>query len=358
MTGAYDDLRAAEVPVRRACTLIGRARATHYRHQKPPVHGPARPRRAPDNGQALTDTECAQVLALINTPKYTDLAICQIWARELDEGNYWCSTSSMYRIANAAGQTRERRRQATHPAKVKPELLADGPSQVWTWDITKLRGPVKWSVYYLYVLLDLYSRFAVGWLIAERESAQLAQSLIAEACRRQGIARLPAAAMQQLTVHSDRGGPMTAKSLALLMADLGVNVSHSRPRTSNDNPFSEAQFKTAKYHPSYPDFFDSVVDARVWGRDFFPWYNFEHRHIGLGLMTPAAVHYGWAPELRERRQHVLGLAYQAHPERFVRGHPTPPELPVAVWINPLIDGVARPGLMPVLAPPLDVLERH
>jgi putative transposase len=202
------------------------------------------------------------------------------------------------------------------------------------------------------------SRFAVGWLIAERESAQLAQSLIAEACRRQGIARQPAAAMQQLTVHSDRGGPMTAKSLALLMADLGVNVSHSRPRTSNDNPFSEAQFKTAKYHPSYPDFFDSVVDARVWGRDFFPWYNFEHRHIGLGLMTPAAVHYGWAPELRERRQDVLGLAYQAHPERFVRGHPTPPKLPVAVWINPLTEGVARPGLVPVLSPPLDVLERH
>ena len=266
----------------------------------------------------------------------------------------------------------------------KPRLVATAPNQVWTWDtlaprsgresrrpaapfgcaregetacaasagVTKLRGPVKWSVYYLYVLLDLFSRFAVGWLIAERESAQLAQSLIAEACRRQGIAR------QQLTVHSDRGGPMTAKSLALLMADLGVNVSHSRPRTSNDNPFSQAQFKTAKYHPSYPGFFDSLVDARVWGRHFFPWYNFEHRHIGLGLMTPAAVHYGWAPELRERRQHVLGLAYQAHPERSVRGHPTPPEFPVAVWINPLIDGVARPGLMPVLAPPLDVFERH
>jgi putative transposase len=231
MTGAYDDLRAAEVPVRRACTLIGRARATHYRHQKPPVHGPARPRRAPDNGQALTDTECAQVLALINTPKYTDLAICQIWARELDEGNYWCSKSSMYRIAKAAGQTRERRRQATHPAKVKPELLAEGPSQVWTWDITKLRGPAKGIWYHLYVIIDIFSRYNPSWLLSATESAEEAEEFIEEAVNRNGAV--------PHTVHADRGTSMTSGSVSELLANLGIDRSHSRPRTSNDNPFSD-----------------------------------------------------------------------------------------------------------------------
>ena len=341
---------AATVGLSAACRALQVARSGLYRRRHPRAVSPPRPRPSPE--RALSPLEKTQVREILNSPRFQDCPPRQVYATLLDEGTYLCSISSLYRILQENREIRERRNQLRHPAYAKPRLVATAPNQVWTWDITKLRGPAKWSVYYLYVLLDLFSRFAVGWLIAERECAQLAQSLIAEACRRQAIAR------QQLTVHSDRGGPMTAKSLALLMADLGVNVSHSRPRTSNDNPFSEAQFKTAKYHPSYPDFFDSLVDARVWGRHFFPWYNFEHRHIGLGLMTPAAVHYGWAPELREQRQHVLGLAYQTHPERFVRGHPTPPELPVAVWINPLTDGVARPGLMPVLAPPLDMLERH
>ena len=233
MTVAYDDLRAAGVPVRGACALIGRARATHYRHRRAPVEGPARPRKAPENGQALTDTERAQVLALINQPKYADLAICQIWARELDEGNYLCSTSSMYRVAKAAGQTRERRRQATHPAKVKPELLADGPSQVWTWDITKLRGPAKGLWYHLYVIIDIFSRYNPSWLLSATESGEEAEEFIEEAVSRNGAV--------PHTIHADRGTSMTSGSVSELLANLGVTRSHSRPRTSNDNPYSEAQ---------------------------------------------------------------------------------------------------------------------
>ena len=349
MIQSAEDL-APVVGVSAACRALQVPRSALYRRRRPPRASPPRPRATP--ARALSPGEKMQVREVLNSPRFQDCPPRQVYATLLDEGTYLCSISSLYRILQENREIRERRNQLCHPAYAKPRLVATAPNQVWTWDITKLRGPVRWSVYYLYVLLDLYSRFAVGWLIAERESAQLAQTLIAEACRRQRIAP------QQLTVHADRGGPMTAKSLALLMADLGVNVSHSRPRTSNDNPFSEAQFKTAKYHPSYPDFFDSLVDARVWGRHFFPWYNFEHRHIGLGLMTPAVVHYGWAPQLREQRQHVLSRAYQAHPERFVRGRPMPPELPVAVWINPMTVSVARPGLVPVLTPPLDMLELH
>ena len=271
---------AATVGLSAACRALQVARSGLYRRRHPRAVSPPRPRPSPE--RALSPLEKTQVREILNSPRFQDCPPRQVYATLLDEGTYLCSISSLYRILQENREIRERRNQLRHPAYAKPRLVATAPNQVWTWDITKLRGPAKWSVYYLYVLLDLFNRFAVGWLIAERESAQLAQSLIAEACRRQAIAR------QQLTVHSDRGGPMTAKSLALLMADLGVNVSHSRPRTSNDNPFSEAQFKTAKYHPSYPDFFDSLVDARVWGRHFFPWYNFEHRHMGLGLMTPAA----------------------------------------------------------------------
>jgi transposase InsO family protein len=231
VNAAFDELRAVEVPLRRACALIGRARATHYRHSKPPVQGPRKPRTTPDNGQALTGSERAAVLALINAPKYADLAICQIWARELDEGNYLCSKSSMYRVAAAAGQTKERRRQATHPPKVKPELLADGPSQVWTWDITKLRGPAKGLWYHLYVLIDIYSRYNPSWLLSKTESAEEAEEFIDEA-----IARNSAVPH---TIHADRGTSMTSGSVSELPADLGIDRSHSRPRTSNDNPFSD-----------------------------------------------------------------------------------------------------------------------
>ena len=223
---------------------------------------------------------------------------------------------------------RERRNQLRHPAYQKPELLATGPNQVWSWDITKLRGPSKGVYYYLYVIIDIYSRYVVGWLIAEVESAELAEQLIAETCAKQGVQR------DQLTIHADNGSPMIAKTVAILLADLGVAKSHSRPHVSNDNPYSEAQFKTLKYRPDYPDRFGSVADARRWGRGFFAWYNDQHHHSGLGLLTPATVHTGRAETVRHKRQAVLQQAYQTHPERFVRGQPQPTKLPEAVWINP------------------------
>lgn len=324
MTVAYDDLRAADVPVRRACALIGRARATHYRHRKPPVQGPSKPRRTPDNGQALTAGERAQVLAVINTPKYADLAICQIWARELDEGNYWCSKSSMYRIAKAAGQSRERRRQATHPAKVKPELLADGPSQVWTWDITKLRGPAKGIWYHLYVIIDIFSRYNPSWLLSTTESAEEAEEFIDEAITGNGAT--------PHTVHADRGTSMTSGSVSELLADLGIDRSHSRPRTSNDNPFSEAQFKTLKYVHDFPKSFESLGDAHEFLDGFFNEYNHVHRHSGIGWHTPASVHFGTADAIDEARQTTLTTAYHANPARFGR-RPTPPKRKTITYIN-------------------------
>lgn len=234
----------------------------------------------------------------------------------------------MYRILAENLEVRERRNQLRHPAYAKPQLLATRPNQVWTWDITKLLGPAVGVYFFLYVLLDLFSRFVVGWLIAERETAALAEQLIAESCLRQQIGR------DQLTLHSDRGAPMTAKPLAVLLADLGVLPSLARPRTPDDNAFSEAQFKTVKYHPTFPGRFGGVVDARGWAQPFFRWYNCEHHHTALGLMTPAAVHTGLAPHLHQKRQEVLAAVYTAHPERFVRGLPKPPALPAAVWLNP------------------------
>jgi putative transposase len=223
---------------------------------------------------------------------------------------------------------RERRNQLRHPNYVKPELLATQPNQLWSWDITKLLGPAKWTYYYLYDILDVFSRYVVGWLIAERESAGLAQELIAATCVRQNIQP------DQLTIHADRGSSMTSKSVALLMADLGVTKTHSRPHVSNDNPFSEAQFKTLKYRPDYPDRFGCQPDARSWAQEFFHWYNYEHHHCALGLLTPADVHFGRAQTVLAQRQQVLASAYQRNPERFVKGLPTPPQLPQAVWINP------------------------
>ena len=233
----------------------------------------------------------------------------------------------MYRILKEHQLVRERRDQLRHPAYVKPELLASGPNQLWSWDITQLRGPTKWTYYYLYVILDVFSRYVPGWLIAACESASLAQRLIAETCAKQGIVS------DQLVLHADRGSAMTSKSVALLLADLGVTKTHSRPYVSNDNPYSEAQFKTMKYRPDYPDRFGSIQDARAWARVFFHWYNHEHHHTGLGLMTPVTVHYGRALHVTEQRQEVLQAAYAAHPERFVRGIPEPPSLPAEVWIN-------------------------
>jgi putative transposase len=320
----FAELRAIKVPTSTACVLVGRARATHYRHIRGPVHGPRPARVVPDNGQALSSVERAAVLDLINSPGYADLSIGQIWARELDAGNYWCSASSMYRIARAAGQSRERRRLARHPAKVKPELLADGPSQVWTWDITKLRGPAKGIFYQLYVLIDIYSRFNPSWIISPVEDSLLAKDFIAEAIDRNGAT--------PHTVHADRGTSMTSKPVSALLADLGVTRSHSRPRVSNDNPFSEAQFKTLKYLPDFPDHFVSLAHARQFRAGFFHQYNYLHRHSGIAWHTPASVHFGTADAIDQDRQNTLTAAYHAHPERFGR-RPHPPLMPTEFWIN-------------------------
>ena len=234
----------------------------------------------------------------------------------------------MYRILAENGEIRERRSQLRHPAYKKPELLATQPNQLWSWDITKLRGPAKWTYFYLYVIIDVFSRYVVGWMIADQESAALAETLIAETCDRQGIQP------EQLTIHADRGSSMTSKSVALLLADLGVIKTHSRPHVSDDNPYSEAHFKTLKYQPDFPGSFGCLADARAWARRFFEWYNTEHHHTGIGLLTPADVHFGRAAAVRQQRQQVLDLAFAKNPERFVKGPACPPQLPAAVWINP------------------------
>ena len=233
----------------------------------------------------------------------------------------------MYRLLRTAGEVRERRRQATHPATVKPELVATGPNQVWSWDITKLLGPAKWTYYYLYVILDIHSRYVPGWLLAPRESAELAERLLGETIRKHGIVS------DQLTLHADRGTSMASKPVALLLADLGVTKTHSRPHCSNDNPYSEAQFKTLKYRPEFPDRFGALEDARAFCRPFFHWYNHQHHHSGLGWHTPADIHFGRAALLHAKRARVLQAAYTAHPERFVRQAPIPPPLPGPAWIN-------------------------
>lgn len=324
MNTTFGDLREAGVPVRRSCQLLGRARATHYRHARGPVHGPQPARVPASNAQALSPAERSAVLALINTPAYADHSIGQIYARELDENRYWCSSSSMYRIARAAGQSRERRRQATHPAKVKPQLLADGPSQVWTWDITKLRGPTRGIFYQLYVLIDIYSRFNPSWLISPVEDSLLAADFIEEAIHRNGAV--------PHTVHADRGTSMTSKPVSALLADLGVTRSHSRPHVSDDNPFSESQFRTLKYLPNFPDHFESIAEAREFCAGFFHEYNFAHRHSGIAWHTPASVHFGTADAIDQARQTTLTAAYHAHPERFGR-RPHPPLMPTQFWIN-------------------------
>ena len=316
---------AAQVGVKTACEALGLPRSSHYAARQP---RPPQGRRLAAPLRALSTEEKAVVRQTLNSQRFADQAPREVYATLLDEGTYLCSVVSMYRILRGNQEVRERRNQLRHPAYAKPQLLAIGPNQVWTWDITKLLGPVKWTYFYLYVLLDLFSRFVVGWLIAERENATLAEHLIAESCARQNIPP------DQLRLHSDRGGPMTAKPLALLFADLGLTQSLARPRTPDDNAYSEAQFKTLKYHPTFPGRFGGVLDARGWAQTFFHWYNYAHHHTGLGLMTPAAVHYKLAGQLHQQRQQVLAQAYAAHPERFVKGLPQPPALPETVWLNP------------------------
>jgi putative transposase len=321
---------APVIGVRAACNALGAAQAGWYRRHR---HSPAPQRPAPvphrDRVQprALIEAECKQILDELHCDRFADVSPTEVWAILLDEGRYLGSISTFYRLLRQASGTRERRRQATHPAKVKPELLATAPNQVWSWDITKLRGPHKGSWFYLYVILDIYSRYVVGWMVAHRESAELAEVLIRQTLAKQDIGR------DQLTIHADRGSSMTSKPVTVLLADLGITQSHSRPHVSDDNPFSEAQFKTLKYRPDFPDRFTSIQAARLHCQDFFAWYNDDHRHTGLGLHTATDVHYGLAEAVRDKRAGVLNTAYTAHPERFVRKPPQPPKLPTTAWIN-------------------------
>lgn len=306
-----------------ACESLGVPRSSFYRARQPK----SEPKPRPTPERALTPEEKEQVRQTLNSERFQDSAPRQVYATLLDDGKYLCSWSTMYRILNEHQEVRERRDQLRHPNYTKPELLATGPNQLWSWDITKLKGPAKWTYYYLYTILDVFSRYVPGWLIAECESATLAKQLIAESCTKQGIEP------DQLTLHADRGSAMRSKTVAHLLADLGVTKTHSRPYVSNDNPYSESQFKTMKYRPDFPERFGSIQDARAWARPFFHWYNHEHHHSGLGLLTPVTVHYGQAQAVIEQRRKVLLAAYAAHPERFVRGEPKPPSLPTEVWIN-------------------------
>lgn len=317
---------ATQIPVVEACGAVSVPRSTYYRLQKP-VLAVSASNPKPRSPRALTREEQATVLDVLNSERFQDQAPREVYATLLDDGIYVCHWRSMYRYLSANQQVSERRNQLVHPAVVKPELVAMAPNQLWSWDITKLLGPNKHRFYYLYVMLDVYSRLVPGWLLAESESEELAQQLVRETCEKQNIP------LGQLTLHADRGSAMTSKPLALLLSDLGVVKSHSRPRTSNDNPYSEAHFKTMKYRPDYPDFFASLPDARAWAQGFFQWYNQEHKHSALCLLTPAAVHYGQASSILRARHAVRQEAYAAHPERFVKGPPTLPNLPPEVWIN-------------------------
>ena len=310
-----------------ACTAVGLSRSTFYRLNSEPRACPDKgPRTAPH--RALSVEDKFQVVQVLHDDRFIDKAPGEIYAALLDEGHYLCSIRTMYRILKEMDEVRERRNILRHPKYKKPELLAVAPNQVWSWDITKLKGPVKWTYYYLYVILDIYSRHAVGWMIAGRESAELAKHLIGETCSRQGINK------EELIIHSDRGSAMTSKAVALLMADLGVTKSLNRPHVSNDNPYSESQFKTLKYQPGFPERFGCIEDARAHCQRFFDWYNNEHYHSGIALMTPSTVHYGLAEDRNRCRQDILSMAYEKHPERFVRGRPRVLTLPKAAWINP------------------------
>jgi putative transposase len=314
------------IGTRPACRAVGAAPATIYRRRRPPEPRPPRPRPTPE--RALTVPERQAVLEVLHSERFVDVSPEETWATLLDEGTYLCSTRTMYRILAAHhGGVREQRDQLTHPAYNKPELLAERPNELWSWDVSKLKGPAKWTYYYLYVILDVFSRYVVGWTVQYRENGQLAKALIEQVTEQQQIAP------KVLTLHADRGAPQRAKPVAFLLADLGITKTHSRPYTSSDNPYSESNFKTLKYRPEFPERFDDIEHARAHCRQFFRWYNHEHRHSGIGPMTPAAFHHGHATQLHAARATVLEAAYARNPERFVRKPPVPPELPTAAWIN-------------------------
>jgi putative transposase len=314
---------APDVGIHAACDALGVVRSSFYRQQHPaPV---AEPRPTPP--RALSAGERETVLAHLHEERFQDRSPAAVQATLLDEGVYHCSSRTMYRILAEHGETRQRRDQRIHPVYQKPELLATAPNELWSWDITKLLGPAKWTYFYLYVILDVFSRYVVGWMVAHRESAEMARKLIQDTCSKQQIGH------GQLTIHADRGSSMTSKPVAFLLADLGVTKTHSRPHVSDDNPYSESQFRTMKYRPDFPDRFGSIQDSRAFSQLFFSWYNQEHRHSGIGLLTPAMVHYNQAEEVFQKRQLVLHAAYLAHPERFVRWPPKPLSIPKEVWIN-------------------------
>ena len=317
--------RGREIAKAPLCAALSLARATLYRKLAPPE--PRTTTRLPPP-RALSPLERQGVLSTLNREEYRDLPPAEVYASLLDKQTYLCSIRTMYRILDASGMLKERRDQLTHPPYTRPELMATRPNQLWSWDITKLLGPAKWNYFYLYVILDVFSRYVVGWMIATRESSSLAKRLIAETCKKHGIER------DQLTLHADRGTSMRSKPVAFLLADLGVTKTHSRPYTSTDNPFSEAHFRTMKYRPEFPDRFGSQEHARAFCHPFFEWYNNEHHHSGLGLLTPADVHFDRAGQIIQARQEVLDAAFAAHPERFVRRAPAALALPPAVWINP------------------------
>ena len=306
------------------CTALGLARATYYRRRRARCERPQRPA----SPRALSADERAAVLAVLHEPRFVDLAPAKVYATLLDEGRYLCSERTMYRVLAELQEVGERRNQLRHPRYTALELLTRRPNELRSWDITKLLGPAKWTHFYLYVMLDVFSRYVVGWMVTHRESATFAEHFIRERCALQGIER------DQLTVHADRGPAMTSKPVALLLADLGITKTHSRPHVSNDNPFSEAQFKTLKYRPAFPARFGSIQDARAYCHVFFPWYNTEHHHSGLGLLTPADVHHCLAEQRVAARAAVLARAYAAHPERFPAGRPHLPAPPAELWINP------------------------
>lgn len=319
------------VGIEPACDALGVARASFYRRRPlfgpPPAESVLAPVVRSVSPRALSSGERDGVLAVLNSERFQDCAPAAIHATLLDDSQYLCSVRTMYRVLEENGPTRDRRDQLVHPQYQKPELLATAPNQLWSWDITKLRGPVKWTYFYLYVILDVFSRYVVGWMLAPRESAELAKKLIEETCGKQNIRP------DSLGLHADRGSAMRSKPVALLLADLSVTKTHSRPYTSNDNPYSESQFRTMKYRPEFPDRFGCLQDGRAFCQTFFPWYNDQHHHSGIGMMTPAMVHYGSAAAVRQNRQLTLDAAYAAHPERFVRRPPTLPPLPKEVWIN-------------------------
>jgi putative transposase len=308
-----------------ACRGAGKSRATHYRRLTGPRLGPPVPRGAPAN--ALSEAETAELLGLLRSARFCDLAPAQIWAVLVDEGRYLASISTMYRVLRAADEVRERRAQAKHPARARPELMAEQPNACWTWDITKLRGPDKGVWFDCYVIIDIFSRYVTGSMVAATETAELAETFITAAVAAQGIQP------GTLTIHADRGTSMTSKGVADLLADLGVGRTHSRPHVSNDNPYNEAVNKTLKYCPAFPARFGSIQDARSFCDAFFTYYNHEHRHSGIGLHTPASVHYGTATEIRARRVETLNAAYAANPHRFCGRRPSPPKLPTIAWIN-------------------------